>query len=70
MGSSELFKGKVATQWKVYTEQDLKSKGIKLRNDVVHIRAYKQVAQFKIRCIGKRKGMNQKQTRGNAPQAI
>jgi chromosome segregation ATPase len=66
-----MFKGRIATQWKVYTAQHLNAKGIKLkikkwvpklintmwdhttriwhyRNDAVHSRDTKQVAQFKI----------------------
>jgi hypothetical protein len=78
IGWSSLFKGRVATQWKVYTEQHLKAKGIKLkmqewapklintmwdhttrlwryRNDVLHIRDSKQVAQFKINALEREK---------------
>jgi hypothetical protein len=73
-----MFKGRIATQCKVYTAQHLNAKGIKLkmqelapklintmwdhttrlwhyRNDAVHSRDTKQVAQFKIDALEREK---------------
>jgi hypothetical protein len=78
IGWSGMFKGRIETQWKVYTAQHLNAKGIKLkmqewvpklintmwdhttrpwhcRNDTVHSRETKQVAQFKIDALEREK---------------
>jgi hypothetical protein len=78
IGWSGMFKGRIATQWKVYISQHMNAKGIKLkiqewatifinsmwehttclwhcRNDAVHSRDTRQVAQFKIDALEREK---------------